>query len=354
VSVAVRAALVGLSLGLAACAPVPWSLSPDIDRDRLAESHRVKALGFEQKGDLRRALDEWKIALTIDPDDSEAREGRRRLEPRLAGAVATRVKLGHEALRRGATLEARRHFLAALALDPANRTAAAALRDEIGDVRFHAHTVARGDTLAVIAERYYGDRARADVIGEANQLQSNPRLNPGTRLRVPEIPGLPFRALAPADPVNEVGPSEANPHLTDARDAAERKEYEVALAAVDRLLESGLQPEWVDLKKAILYDYGRDRLEQTQYDDAYRTLSQLAKLDPKYRDTPVLLGQARTGAMQMHYHEGIRLYREEQLEAAIGHWRAVLRYDPGHAEARRNIEQAERVLRAFRERQFKP
>jgi tetratricopeptide (TPR) repeat protein len=368
VSAAVRTALIALSLGLAACATHPWSLTAEEERDKLAESHRVKAIALEQKGDLRRALDEWKIALTIDPEDSEAREGRRRLEPRLAGAVAGRVRLGQEALRRGATLEARRHFLAALALDPANRTAATALRDEIGDVRFHGHTVVRGDTLEVIAERYYGDRARADAIGEANRLPPNARLSPGTRLRVPEIAGLPFRVPAPAMPApdpgppatgeeggDHVGPSEVNPLGADARDAAERKEYEVALAAVDRLLDSSpAHPEWVDLKKAILYDYGRERLEQTQYDDAYRTLSQLARLDPKYRDTPVLLGQARTGAMQMHYHEGIRLYREDQLEAAIAHWRAVLRYEPGHAEARRNIEQAERVLRAFRDRQRKP
>jgi tetratricopeptide (TPR) repeat protein len=129
----------------------------------------------------------------------------------------------------------------------------------------------------------------------------------------------------------------------------------VALAAVDRLLEGNpRQPEWVDFKKAILYDYGRARLDETQYDDAYRTLSQLAKLDPKYRDAPILLGQARAGAMQMHHNEGIRLYREEQLEAAIAHWRAVLEYDPSHVEARRNIEQAERILRTLRDRQRKP
>jgi len=47
-----------------------------------------------------------------------------------------------------------------------------------------------------------------------------------------------------------------------------------------------------------------------------------------------------------------RMYRDdlEQLEAAIAHWHAVLEYDPQHAEAKRNIEQAQRILRSLEER----
>jgi tetratricopeptide (TPR) repeat protein len=363
VSAAGRSLLIALSLPLAACA----ALVPPHARQRLAVPHREKALALEQQGDLRRALDEWKIALTINPEDDAARAGRRRLEARLGAVVAARVRLGQEALRHDAPLEARKHFLAALALDPANRTAAAALRDNVGQVRFVTHTVVRGETLAAIAERYYGDRTWADVIWETNQLPPNPRLSPGTRLRVPEIAGVPFQVAvpppdgrggtgAPAEALREeIDPSESNPLLADAREAAERKEYEVALAAVERVLEGNPRHhETVDLKKAILYDYGREHLERTQYDDAYHTLSQLTKLDPKYRNAATLLAQARTAAAQMHYNEGIRLYREEQLEGAIARWRAVLEYDPSHPEARRSIEQAERVLRALRDRQRHP
>jgi tetratricopeptide (TPR) repeat protein len=314
-----RAAFMTLSLALAACAGTPWSPAPAVERDRLAAPHRQKARALEQKGDLRRALDEWKLALTISPEDPAAREGRRRLAARLDGAVATRVRLGQEALRRGASQEARRHFLGALVLDPANRTAVAALRAQVGEARL----------------------LREPDIAQLRTLDSLSR--------------APESARAPAETGEEPsdeGLAEINPLLVDARDALERKEHQVALAAVDRLLEgSPRNPEWVDLKKAVLYDYARDRLEQAQYDDAYRALGQLAHLEPRYRDVPALLGQARAGAIQQHYSEGIRLYSEEQLEPAIAQWRAVLEYDPTHAEARRNIAQAERVLRALQERQ---
>src|SRR3989441_5830670 len=55
-------------------------------------------------------------------------------------------------------------------------------------------TVARGETLASIADRYYGDRLRSEVIWEMNQLSSRPRA--GSQLKIPEIPGVPFRTAA--------------------------------------------------------------------------------------------------------------------------------------------------------------
>ncbi len=346
--------------------------------------HRQKAVELERSGDLRRALDEWKIALTLDPRDAAAREGRGRLQARLEGAVANRLRQGQEALRKGAPLEARRHFLAALALDPGNKVAFEGLRDGVKEPRFVLHTVARGETLGAIAERYYGDRARAEVIWETNQLPLKPRLAAGSQLKIPEIPGVPFRtpepprtaagprpeptraepptrseptppAPASQEPVREDVTTEANPLLVDTREAIERKEYDVALAGVDKLLEgSPRNPELLDLKKSILYEYGKESLDQKNYDDSYRAFSQLTKLDARYKDSAALLQEARTQTIQQHYSEGIRLYREEQIEAAIAHWRAVLEYDPQHGDARKNIEQAERILKALQERQRKP
>ncbi len=80
--------------------------------------------------------------------------------------VANRLRQGQEALRRGAQLEARRHFLAALALDPGNKVAFETLRDRVKEIHFVAHTVAGGETLASIADRAAGaDAAGADAAG---------------------------------------------------------------------------------------------------------------------------------------------------------------------------------------------
>src|SRR5436309_11278887 len=176
---------------LGACATVagtPSSYGPLVAR------HREKALKTERRGDLRRELDEWQIALTLEPHNAAAREGQARLEARLQRALASRLRQGQEALRRGEQLEARRNFLAALALDPGNKVAFETLRDRVKEIHFVSHTVARGETPALIAARYYGDRLRSEVIWEMNQLSSRPKA--GSQLKIPEIPGVPFRTAA--------------------------------------------------------------------------------------------------------------------------------------------------------------
>jgi tetratricopeptide (TPR) repeat protein len=340
-----------------------------------------KAQELEASGLLRQALDEWKIALTIKPDDADARAGRQALEGRIERGVADRVRQGREALARGEPLEARRHFLAALALDPNSRAAFDALQNEIKEVRFVSHTVRRGETLATIAERYYGDRSRAEVIWETNQLPPNPRLTVGSTLKIPEIPGVPFVHERPPTPTVAAAPGPAgapspapdparpgtleptrpeggeerpglNPLLVEAKEALDKGDYAQALADVDRLLVSNAQnEEGLDLKKAILYNLGRNQLTQKRYGESYRTLGQLASLQPNYRDVSTLLRQARDPLIEQHYLQGVRLFQAERLEDAVREWRQVLELDPQHANAKKNIEQAERLLRALQQRQ---
>jgi len=291
--------LAGVPLVLGACA----FLAPPPERspsrlEPLVTQHRRKAAALEESGDLTRALDEWKIALTIDPDDSAAQAGQKKLEARIEQAISDRLRQGYQALERNAPLEARRQFLAALALDPANRDAFAALRAEA--------------TVSGLAPDATPSGRSGAASGEAQEV---------------------------------------NPLLADAGNALEARQFEVALADVDKLLAGspGL-PEGIELKKAVLYGYGKAQLDDGRYAGSYRALADLAKLDPKYLDSAALREQVRSRLIQDLYQDGIRLYRDENLEGAITKWRAVLEYDPNQAEARKNIEQAERLLRALQQR----
>ena len=74
----------------------------------------------------------------------------------------------------------------------------------------------------------------------------------------------------------------------------------------------------------------------------------------KYRPiVAALVKQARTRAIEQHYREGVRLYREEKPAEAVVEWRAVLALDPEHANAKKNIDQAERLLKALEEKKKK-
>jgi tetratricopeptide (TPR) repeat protein len=371
-------ALAGCATGARTATPVPGAppvkgtvaMRPPTPRAALAAPHREKADTLQKQGALRAALAEWTIALTIDPGDAAVVEVKRRLEARIEREVAERVQQGRAALAREQHLEARRHFLAALALAPGNVTAFEALRHNVKDVRFVTHTVRGGDTLGSIALRYYGDRSRSEVIWAINQLPRNPRLVVGSSLRVPEIPGVPFLLSVPPPPVAAIpgaGPEtprpapsvtpreesapEVDPLLAEVKEAMESKNYAEALTGVDRLLASNPRhPEGADLKKSVLYALGKSQLEQKQYDDSLKSLTHLARLAPNYEDSAALLRQARARSVQLHYAEGLRFYREEKLEEAITEWKLVLDLDPRHPSARKNIEQAEAILKRLEQR----
>lgn len=358
----------------AVTAPPPPPAGPS-PRQALAARHRERARQLERDESLRRASDEWKIALTIDPTDPEARAGLRDLEARIEQLVADRVGAARAAMARGVQLEARRQYLLALALDPANRPAFEALQGEVRDVESVLHTVRAGDTLTGLALRYYGDRSRAEVIWETNHLPANPKLTAGTRLKIPEIPGVPFihpEAKRPAPAPPQAAPpapsaseppapppapeeyQEVNPLLAEAREALDKSDWAEALSDVDRFLQG--HPNHKDglaIKKVALYRQGKAYLEARRYDDSYRSLTILARIEPAYEDAAQLLREARAKAVEQHYGRGVRLYREEKLSEAIAEWRVVLEMEPQHGNARRNIEQAERLLRALEERQKK-
>jgi tetratricopeptide (TPR) repeat protein len=382
------AAALGLVLGgcagLTGPAEEPKPTGPAaIARDPLAARHRQQAEALERDGQLRRAAEEWKIVLTIAPADVRARESLRALQARIDQQVAERIDEGRKALARGVQVEARRKFLAALALDPSSRPAFEALQSDTREVEFLSHTVRAGDTLSSLAQRYYGDRSRSEVIWETNQLPPNPRLAPGTTLKIPEIPGVPFVhpearrpppvvAAIPTPDVPRPGPApapgpspatpgpkeeytpEVNPLLAEAREALERSDYGDALGTVDKYLAS--KPgdrEGLTLKKHALYGQAKSQMEARQYPESIQSLTLLTRLQPDYEDASALLKQARTRLVEQHYTQGVRFYREEKLKEAISEWRVVLEMDPSHANARRNIDQAERLLRGLEQRMKK-
>src|SRR5438105_3941200 len=146
-------------------------------------------------------------------------------------------------------------------------------------------------------------------------------------------------------------PPEVNPLLADVRDAVERKEFATALADLDRYLaDNPRDREGTELKKLALYRQGQSALDEKKYDDSYRALTLLARLQPDYQDVARLLPQARRQVIDRHYQEGIRFFREEKLPEAIAEWKVVLDMEPQHVNARRNIEQAERLMKGLEQR----
>jgi tetratricopeptide (TPR) repeat protein len=272
-------ALALLALAATGCATV--RLAPSVDApapaltasvptaDQLAEPYRAKAQQLQGAGRLRQAAEAWTTSLALAPGHEPSRQALKRLRERIDRDVAEHVRQGWHALGRDGAAEARRHFLAALALDPDSREAREALR---------------------------------------------------------ATPAVPASAAEPRTIAPEARPA----RLTAARLVPQPRDGSSQAA----------DPE-------ALYAAARAHLAAGRDDGAYRLLVQLARVSPGYRDSAALLRDLRPRLIRRHYQDGLRLFREELIEEAIEQWRAVLEIDPGHVDARRNIEQAEKMLRTL-------
>jgi tetratricopeptide (TPR) repeat protein len=250
--------------------PAPSALSASVPTaDQLAAPHRARAVQLEEQGRLRPAVEAWLTALALAPDHQPSRQALKRLRARIEREIDEHLRDGWRALAADQSVEARRHFMAALALDPDAHAAQDALR---------ALPAASAGSPAVEA-----------------------KVTPVTVRTVVAAPHPPAR------------PSEG---------------------------EGAEKPE-------VLYAVARGHLAARREDEACRILARLARVSPGYKDSAVLLSDLSPRVVQRRYHEGIRLFREEKLEAAIEQWRFVLDIEPGHANARRSIEQAEKMLRTL-------
>jgi peptidoglycan/xylan/chitin deacetylase (PgdA/CDA1 family) len=185
------------------------SPSAALSRGHLVARYNDRAGELESRGWLRQALEASKIALTIDPDDPKAQHRRDQLQDRIERETATLMQQGR-GLAPSSPLEARRHFLAVLALNPASQGAFEALRNVPPPLldpppkkpatppRFITYTVSPNDTCDSLAALYYcGDPSRCANIEQFNGLRPGAPLPVGRSIKLPEIPGVPGPSLRP-------------------------------------------------------------------------------------------------------------------------------------------------------------
>ncbi|MRR09419.1 tetratricopeptide repeat protein [bacterium] len=97
---------------------------------------------------------------------------------------------------------------------------------------------------------------------------------------------------------------------------------------------------------------GIDLYQQGRYGQALVDLKQALLLDPGSKPAAEYLAKAnaqrasgRRDDLNDLYLKGINAYTQEEYEQAIAYWQQVMEIDPGHTNARRNIERARQKLR---------
>ena len=166
------------------------------DKDaKFANEYYDKGLAYEQNGDLTKAFEQYKLALTITPDDRRIIEKRNQTESRLRAAAERRYKTGIKFYNQGRIPQARRQFLLALKAWPEHSKSLKMLiprKEEEKQIKYIIHTIKPGESISKLAKMYYGDYREFPTIAKFNNFSDATQVRIGQKVKIPEITGLPF------------------------------------------------------------------------------------------------------------------------------------------------------------------
>ncbi|MEW6601896.1 MAG: LysM peptidoglycan-binding domain-containing protein, partial [Nitrospirota bacterium] len=163
---------------------------------------------YEEKKQFKKALNTLKDMQSADPFNMDIRSRIKRLETGLNDAVRKHLNEGKSLFKSGDREASQKEFLMVLFVDPDNREALGFLR-ELSDTlspaagrkpdevmmetrpkdykEYTEHTLQSGETLSILAQKYYGDKMKYDVIAAFNDIKDVNKVHVGQLIKVPVL-----------------------------------------------------------------------------------------------------------------------------------------------------------------------
>ena len=177
----------------AGCAQIGTKSSAELGKEYLA-----KAQGYEAQGDLVEASEQYKLVLTVDPENQLAKEKSAAIDRKLHKLAEEHYQVGLQFYKKGQYGQARKEFLTALRYYPEHADAKDKLttsKKEIEQVKSYiVHILKPDESISTLAQRYYGDYRKFHLIAEYNKLEDATKVTVGQEIRIPVIEGLPIIA----------------------------------------------------------------------------------------------------------------------------------------------------------------
>ena len=164
----------------------------------LAEQYMAKAQAYEAKGDLVAALEQYKLVLTVEPENQLAKTKSEEIGQATLKLAEEHYQTGLGFHKKGEYGKARKEFLTALRYNPEHPKAVEMLTvvsKEMEEVQgYILHTIQPNETLATLAGHYYGDHGKFHLIAQYNELEDATKIRAGQEIKIPVIKGIPIMA----------------------------------------------------------------------------------------------------------------------------------------------------------------
>ena len=191
-----KAGIIGVLLMLAivaGCLKPATTKSPQ----KIANEYTAKAQEYEKNGDLVEALEQYKLALTVDPQNQLANGKISTIGQELQRMAEERYQAGKVFYANGQYGQARKEFLTALRYYPEHPEAKKllAVQKELEQVSTYIlHTLQADESISTLAQQYYGDYRKFHLIAQYNELEDATRVRAGQEIKIPVLEGIPIIA----------------------------------------------------------------------------------------------------------------------------------------------------------------
>jgi tetratricopeptide (TPR) repeat protein len=299
-----------LCAGLLGCALAPFKDTSkealQTPEDRFARDSIARAQQFEAAGQLPEALRQYKIALTVWPNDRVSREGRERVEKALRRGAEEHYKAGLRLQKEGKQLQAFQQFLTALRLWPDHR------------------------------EALQMATARMSVPVEKQAVQKAP-----PEPRTKQMPALPVLEKTPVQEEQQEVVEQIAVYREYGMELYREGRYQEALSEFKKVL--GVKPDDPVAKE---YSYrssfglAMEFFQKKDYLAAREQFLVSLKLKSPCQQCHVYIRRSEELFKEMHYKQGIECYGKEQLADAVVEWEMVRGLDPNYRRVDYYIKKA--------------
>lgn len=315
-------------------------------------------------GDWLAVLEEDDIMLTILPGYGPVVSHKKETESRIRKLVAEYFDEAGRKQKDGDSKGARSAFMAVLSLDPSHKEAlqyfwaSRTLMEQPvlpPTTEFLVHVIKRGESISLLADRYYGDKFKFPIIASFNNMDDPTKVEIGQEIKIPKLDsGFTSPGSAGLPSTSSSDSSDYTMALLDqARMFLKEKDYSESISEAEKFLKE--YPDNKDAREILVESYYSQGLLYYQnkfYERALDFFNKVMEMIPDYRDIQAMIEKARNALnawVDELYKEGIILYRDQILEGALKKWEEVLKLDPDHEGALKYSEKARQLIEKLKE-----
>jgi tetratricopeptide (TPR) repeat protein len=184
------------------------------------------------------------------------------------------------------------------------------------------HTVEPGETLAKLAQMYYGDHKKFDLIAKFNGLKDAAGLKVGKEIKIPEVGGVPFSAEGKVKETREAKIAEG----VTVSEGMPKKEKREEGPIKERITKEDQLANYREL--------GIELFKNKEYAGAINEFHKVLNVHPDDSVTREYLAKS-------HFQQGLVLFAKEDYLAARDAFKATLQYDKDCDKCEKNIQECE-------------